>query len=124
MSTKKEMDAWRAELIAKVFLLSSGFTVLPVPEDKAYDFLAIEDQGKKQKLAIEVLATRSSKMTIAKKFEALRESIVPNGMPVVLFYINSEKENGYFEVIGKNNRSGILPLKKAVFKELLSENMN
>lgn len=124
MSTNKEIEAWRAELIAKVFLLSSGFTVLPVPDDKSYDFIAIEEQGKHQKLAVEVLPTRSSKMAIVKKFGALRDSIVPNGIPVVLFYINSDREDGYFEVIGKQKKSGILPMEKDVFQKLFAENPN
>jgi hypothetical protein len=63
-------------------------------------------------------------MAIVKKFGALRDSIVPNGIPVVLFYINSDKEDGYFEVIGKQKKSGILPMEKDVFQKLFAENPN
>lgn len=124
MSTAKKIEAWRAELIAKVFLLSNGYSVLPVEGDKSYDFIAQNDNAGHQKLAIEVLPTRYSKQEIVKKFSVLRDSIVPNGIPVVLLFINSDKENGYFEVIGKKSRTGLFPLTKDVFETQIAESLN
>ncbi|MEI7586759.1 hypothetical protein, partial [Runella sp.] len=72
----------------------------------------------------EVLPTRYSKQEIVKKFSALRDSIVPNGIPVVLLFINSDKENGYFEVIGKKSRTGLFPLTKDVFEAQIEQSLN
>lgn len=124
MSTDRKIEAWRAELIAKLFLMSNGYTVLPNGFQKSHDFIVQSDFDIKQQLAVEVKQTRYSKETILKKFAHLRDSIVPNGLPVVLFFINSDKENGYFEVIGKKKRTGLLPLKKEVFQEQLAAQLN
>ncbi len=122
MRSEKEIEAFRAELIAKLFLYGTGFTEVFPDMDKHYDFIAQAKPGKR--LGIEVKQTRSSRADILKKFATLRNSFTANGMPVVLFYINSDKEDGYFEIIGKKVHTDVLPLRKDLFLEKINAALN
>lgn len=123
MKNIREFETWRAEEIAKVFLLSSGLVTLVPEYGNKYDFLAISKKSPYKKVAVEVKATKYSKEDIKRVFTKTRRQFSKSGLPVLLMYINYDEENGYFEVLEENGveKKEIQPLKPEKFKRELSE---
>src|SRR5215213_1021339 len=123
MKDIKKFEGWRAEEIAKVFLLNSGLvTLLPEYNDQ-FDFLAISKDFPDKKIAVEVKATKYSKGEIRKVFNKTRKQLSNYQLPVLVMYIDQDKENGYFEVLkeGGTRENEIQPLQPEKFKQELSQ---
>lgn len=118
----KKFESWRAEEIAKVYLINSGLvSLLPNNTDK-FDFLAISKQTPEKKIAIEVKATKYSKSELKRIFSKIRRRYSNFKMPVVLMYIDYDKENGFFEILKSDLDSNnlIQPLDTTTLKSELS----
>jgi len=121
MKDVKEFQGWRAEEIAKVYLLNSGLvTLLPYNSD-TFDFLAMSNKSPEKKIAIEVKATKYSKSDIERVFKKERNQKTNPGLPVLLMYINYDSENGYFEVLRENGKHEIEPLHTETINQKLHE---
>lgn len=119
----KNLENWRAEEIAKVYLLNSGLvTLLPNYTDN-FDFLAISKNLPDKKIAVEVQPTKYSQKEIKKVFSKTRRKFAQSSLPGILMYIDYDKENGYFEVFEKSSEANhiILPLQTDKLKEQISQ---
>lgn len=119
----KNLENWRAEEIAKVYLLNSGLvTLLPNYTDN-FDFLAISKNLPDKKIAVEVQATKYPQKEIKKVFSKTRRRFAQSSLPGILMYIDYDKENGYFEVFEKNSEANhvIQPLQTDKLKEQISQ---
>jgi hypothetical protein len=123
MKNIREFETWRAEEIAKVFLLNSGLVTLVPEYGNKYDFLAISKKSPDKKVAVEVKATKYSKDDIKRVFTKTKEQFSKSELPVLLMYINYDKENGYFEVLEENGvrKKEIQPLQTEKLTRELSE---
>ena len=123
MKIDKQFEAWRAEEIAKVLLLNSGLVKLVPEYNDQFDFLAISSQSPDKKIAVEVKPTKSSGEEIKRVFNKTREQLSKCELPVLLMYVNSDSENGYFEVLSKNGKQvhGIQLLQPAQLESTLAE---
>lgn len=123
MKNIREFETWRAEEIAKVFLLNSGLVTLVPEYGNKYDFLAISKKSPDKKIAVEIRATKYSKDYIKRVFTKTKRQFSKSQLPVLLMYINYDKENGYFEVLKENGveKKEIQPLQPEKFKRELSE---
>lgn len=123
MKNIREFESWRAEEIAKVFLLNSGLVTLVPEYGNKYDFLAISKKSPDKKIAIEIKPTRHSKDDIKKASARAKKQFSKFRLPVLLMYINQDKENGYFEVLQENGleKNEIQPLQPEKFKKELYE---
>lgn len=121
MKDVKKIEEWRAEEIAKVYLLNSGLvTLLPNYNDK-FDFLAISKENPDKKIAIDVKATKYSRSEIEKQLLKTKKNITLNGLPVLLMFINYDKENGFFEVLKQNEVNELQPIKTDIFNKKIKE---
>jgi len=124
MNNTKKIETWRAEEIAKVFLLNSGLVSLLPDFDNKFDFLAISNKTPDKKILIEVKATKYPKSELKKAFIKTRNQLSHTNLPAVLMYINYDNENGYFETfkhIPHNKNQEIQVLQADKFKEKLEE---
>jgi hypothetical protein len=124
MNDTKKIEAWRAEEIAKVFLLNSGLVSLLPDYENNHDFVAISKKRPDKKIIIEVKATKYPKSELKKAFIKTRNQLSHSTLPALLMYINYDNENGYFESF-KNvqceNNHEIQVLQTDKFKEGLEE---
>lgn len=67
-----------------------------------YDFLAISKKSPDKKIAVEIKATKYSRDDIKRVFTKAKRQFSKIQLPVLLMYINYDKENGYFEVLEEN----------------------
>jgi hypothetical protein len=124
MINEKNFKKWRAEAIAKLYLLNSGLVaLLPNYSDK-YEFLAISKNAPDKNFAIEIKATKCPKREIKRVFHNTRRKFTNYSLPVILMYVNyDDMGKGYFEVFKKNSRKDreIQSLEVGVLKETISE---
>lgn len=126
MTDAKKMEGWRAEEIAKVFLLNSGLVTLVPEHDDNFDFIAISKQAPAKKIAVEVKATKYSEEGIRKIAAKIKAQASKTSLPILMMYINSDKEDGYFQILREDNGQcqELQPLQSKQFKERLSELIN
>jgi len=123
----REIENWRAEEIAKVYLLNSGLvTLLPNYTTDKFDFLAIGKDLPDRKIAVEVKATKYPKNEIKKVFGKIRKEYTRLPLPVIVMYIDYDKENGYFEILKKKSevKHDLQPLQSDTLKQELSGLVN
>lgn len=112
---------WRAEEIAKVYLLNSGLvTLLPDYENK-FDFIAISKTSPEKIFAIEVKASKNPKSTNILFTPNEKEMIANSKFPVLLMYIDYDKEKGYYELINDNKRTEMKPIQSEEFNQKLRD---
>lgn len=117
----KNFEAWRAEEIAKVYLLNSNLLTLLPESDDQFDFFAISKNQPARKIAVEVKATKYAKGDIKRVFNGTRNKFSEYPFPVILMYINNDKENGYFEIFNNGLSSHeIEPLETERLREKIS----
>jgi hypothetical protein len=124
MSRDKKIELRRAELIAKIFLIGSGFTEIVPDIDDNYDFIAKDSASGGAKIGVEVRPVKSGKSGILKKFQPELDKMSPNGMPVVHFFINADETDGFFEIVGRKVPRQLLPLEQQVFVQTMKAELN
>jgi len=105
MRNEKQFQGWRSEQIVKVFLLSSGLfdvTESYSNSDKGVDFIAIYKERNNRRFDIEVKATKYSKSEIQRKYPQKKYN---SNSPTMQFYVNYDKETGYFRLTNTNYTS-------------------
>jgi hypothetical protein len=102
MSTVKNFEEWRAEEIAKLFLLKSGFKMAienyPTP---LLDFFIVLKDKPDVKFAVEVKTNKSFNLRIKKQVEQLKiyRDAGMLTIPVLIFKINDEAETGELDFL-------------------------
>lgn len=126
MTDTKKIESWRAEEIAKVFLLNSGLVTLVPQYENAFDFIAISKQAPNKKIAVEVKATKYSEEGVKRIAAKAKNQFLKTGLPILMMYINSDKEDGYFQILRENNEQcqEVQPLQSKQLNEQLSELIN
>jgi len=114
MKNKKQFQGWRAEQIAKVFLLNSGlFDLTEITnyshKDKGYDFIGILKANQNKRLGIDVKATKYSKSEIKNK---LFSKTYLSELPLLQLFVNYDKESGYFRIVTENRKSELKVMKR------------
>ncbi|WP_422083766.1 hypothetical protein [Ulvibacterium sp.] len=120
MRNEKQFQGWRSEQIVKVFLLNSGlFDVAEnySPSDRGIDFIAIHKE-KNRKFNIDVKATKYSRSEILRKYS---NHIDDFRSPMIQFYVDYDKETGYFRLTTNHYKSN---LNKMIRNEFISEIKN
>jgi hypothetical protein len=115
MKNIKQFQGWRAEQITKVFLLSLGVFELneySSMKDKGYDFIAILKNNPDKKFGIDIKATKYSRNEIKSRY--FPKTLVRD-LPLIQFFVNYDKESGYFRIINTNISSELKLLKKDIF---------
>ena len=121
MKNAKKFEDWRAEEIAKVYLLNSDLvTLLPDYENK-YDFIAISKSSPEKRFAIEVKATKLPESDIPRVSHKVRSLFADSQFPVLIMYIDNDKEKGYYEIIDCSEREEIKPIQSEEFNARLKE---
>lgn len=121
MKNTKNFEDWRAEEIAKVYLLNSGLiTLLPDYENK-FDFIAISKASPEKRFAIEVKATKIPTSDIPKVLPREGNLFDDSKFPVLRMYIDHDKEKGYYEIINRSKRAEIQPIQSKEFDTKLKE---
>lgn len=125
MNNIRQIESWRAEEIAKVYLLNSGLVTLVPEYNSKFDFLAISKRSPEKKIAVEVKATRHTKEEIKKVSDKTKKQFSSYNLPILLMYINDDKENGFFEVINEIGvqKPEIHPLQQEELEKELSKLM-
>lgn len=120
MRNEKQFQGWRSEQIVKVFLLNSGLfdvTESYSNSDKGIDFIAIYKERNK-KFDVEVKATKYSRSEILRKYSRKNSY---SSSPTLQFYVDYDKETGYFRLTDRNYTS---ELNKMVREKFISDIKN
>lgn len=131
MSHVKNFSEWRAEQIAKLFLVSQKGIQVSADGNPFFDFTAYFEKPDKTVITIGVssIPTKYTRQDIPARLALVRYKAteVANkiNLPVANFYINIDSEKGFFEVIQpvQATDSGIRSihaLSEASFREELS----
>jgi hypothetical protein len=123
MSTARVINTQRAEAIAKVFLLNSGLVEVMKSLDGNSDFWVIGRKAPYKKLAVEVKPTKYSKSEIKKNYAVQRTLLQQSDMPVLMFYVDCQKDKGFFEVLNHDASNDIEPLDAPLLDLRLKELM-
>lgn len=110
MKTKKSFKAERSEKIAKVYL--SGVKNINIHSSlirSKYDFLISPKKDLSKTIIVEVKAVDEN-TKIKEKYKAMREKLIKEKSPAVVFYIDGKNEKGSFEIINDNSISGLYNL--------------
>lgn len=121
MENIKQFSAWRSEEIAKVILFNSGLVDLLVNHTGKFDFIAVSKKSPSKRIYIEVKATKYSRSEIPRIFLKVRNALVHYRMPVLMMYIDYDKEKGFYEVIKRKLQSEVKPIMINSFKEELTK---
>jgi len=131
MSHVKNFSEWRAEQIAKLFLVSQKGIQVSADGNPFFDFTAYFEKPDKTVVTIGVssIPTKYARQDIPARLALMRDKAaeVANrvNLPIANFYINIDSEKGFFEVIQPTQATAsgvqsIHTLSKASFREELS----
>jgi hypothetical protein len=110
----KNFESWRASEIAKVFLQNSGRIKLISDYQNKFDYIGMYNNIK---IGIEIKATKYSKSEILRVYSSLRQQLCSNEYPVIVFYVNYDKESGYFEILTKKYFGELYNMERNIFNE-------
>ena len=115
MKNIKQFQGWRAEQIAKVFLLNLGVFELneySSLKDKGYDLIAVLKDNPDKKVGIDIKASKYSKNEIKSRYFT---KTVIRELPLIQIFVNYDKESGYFRFVNQHTSTELKPLKKDIF---------
>ena len=118
MKNIRKFAGWRAVEIAKVFILNTRLVELFEDSSHKLDYIAYSINNPSKKIGIEIKATKYSKAQILKRFNKILFESSDNLYPVIIMFIDYEKENGYYKIIDRVNNS---ELKKIGVGELKND---
>ena len=114
-----DFKGWRSEEIVKVFLLSLNIFDLSESytyKDKGVDLIARCKKDIDFKFGVEIKATKYSRSIILSKYKRKDYDV---SLPIIQFFINYDKETGYFRILNQENESTLERMTKKNFKEAM-----
>ena len=115
----KNFKEWRSEEIVKLFLLNTGLFNISDSysfSDKGIDFLITCKKNYETKIGIEIKATKYSRGEIVSKYSKKKYDLP---FYVIQFFINYDKEGGYFRINKEGKVSELELLKKDNFINMI-----
>lgn len=120
MKNIRDFGAWRAEEIAKVFLLNTKIIDIYPDSSNKFDFIVVGKLSSQKRIGIEIKATKYSKSEITKKYNQTTNKFIDSSIPVIIMYIDYDNEKGFFQVINR----GVIDEIKTIDTKSLSEKIS
>lgn len=125
MKNIQNIQGWRAEQIVKLFVLNSG--ILSIAEnylniDDKLDYIGIYRENPQIKFGIGIKATKYSQYEIDRKYSITQADME---LPVIYFFIDYDKESGFFRLIKNRTYTGaLIPMEKEKFNFEINKYIN
>ncbi len=112
-----------AEQLAQVYLSRTGMVIVQKSLDIRADLIALRKDKPEEYLLVEVKATDINENEIPAKFGdiMLRNERAASGNPSIIFFINTEKQTGYFQLFSTKNEKKLHPLRMDLLSTELSK---
>ena len=125
MKYLKKFEEWRAEQIAKVYLLSNNnfFTLLP-SNDENLDFFLLKNDDFSKKIGVFIIPTKYQKSEIKKIYDNLRRNFKTLNIPIIIMYINYDNKHGFYEIVNGALTQDVTNIKIDEFKKKIDELIN
>lgn len=129
----KAHRGWRAEQIAKLFLLKENNLNIfegTSNQDAQYDFMVTLKDNDKVQFGIEVKSTKKPLATFKKQIEKLEEEKINRKIPSLIMLIDTKTERGKMDFLMKpngdkdvhiNKEYQLKPIDKVSFKDFKAE---
>lgn len=112
-----------AEQLAEVYLSRTGLVTVQKNFDLNTDFIALRKDKPEEYLLVEVKATIFSEYEIPVKFSDIiqRNENDSTRNPSIIFFINIERQTGYFQIFSTKNERKLHPLRMDLLSTELSK---
>lgn len=112
-----------AEQLAQVYLSRTGLVVVQKSLDISADLIALRKDKPEEHLLVEAKATNIGEAEIPVKFKDIiqRNTTGTSQNPSIIFFINTERQTGYFQIFSPKNERKLHPLRMDLLSTELSK---
>lgn len=117
-TTVKNFANWRAEQIAKVALLNSGFNQVYEDPEHNFDFVAVSGATSSQLFMVDVKSSSNPRRSLPVLAKGHRNRL-NSKRPVLVVVVDAEGGEGVFRLIEGDKQGETLPLNRDELEKIL-----